>query len=174
MKVLTAIDQLDGYFDYHLCTTKKYRSLFLAGGITDCPDWQSIVIAELKKFKYAENLIVFNPRRPTFDTNNPEESIKQIAWEYKYLDLAQDILFWFPKETLCPITLFEYGKNLLKSINNKKLIFVGTHPEYKRRQDLLIQTKLQNPNIQILDDINSLTMLYEYHLSVLVSQYGRI
>ena len=36
----------------------KYISLFLAGGITNCKEWQKVVIKELE----SENVSIFNPR----------------------------------------------------------------------------------------------------------------
>ena len=46
--------------------------------------------------------------------------------------------FRWKKETLCPITLFEYGGALER---NQKL-FAGCHREYQREKDLTIQTRL--------------------------------
>lgn len=125
------------------------RSLFLAGGITGCPDWQSYVINGLVQ----EDLVLLNPRRVQWDMSaNQEESIAQIAWEHEHLQMADEILFWFPKETLCPITLLEYGKYMM---SNKRLI-VGTHPEYQRRFDIIAQTQLERPGVIIYDNLDDL------------------
>ena len=51
------------------------------------------------------------------------------------------ILFWFAPETICPITLFEYGKWLV----SPKRLFVGCHQDYVRKQDVQIQTALERP-----------------------------
>lgn len=116
--------------------------LFLAGGISNCPDWQNEALKVLKSFP----ITVINPRRKDFDVSDPKESEKQIVWEYQRLRQATEIMFWFPKETLCPITLFEYGGALER---NQKL-FVGHHRNYPREQDLTIQTGLSKfKNIKV-------------------------
>jgi hypothetical protein len=52
---------------------------------------------------------------------------------------ADLISFWFPRETLCPITLYELGKWHGKA---DKPIVVGMHPDYPRRIDVEEQSKL--------------------------------
>ncbi len=76
----------------------------------------------------------------------------QIEWENIYLKSANIISFWFPKESLCPITLFELGKYLCSD----KQIFIGIDPQYVRKIDVEIQTLLERPNIQIVFSINDL------------------
>lgn len=112
--------------------------LFLAGGITNCPDWQAQALEALKDTELA----VFNPRRADFPIHDPSAAEEQIRWEYRYLTLCHHswngaILFWFPKETLCPIALFELGAHL-----RAHTIFIGTHPEYQRRRDVVLQSEL--------------------------------
>ncbi len=118
------------------CPKIAPKSLFLAGGITGCPDWQSVMIDLLKD----ANLILFNPRRKEFDINNKNLTEEQINWEYYHLNQADAVLFWFCKETLCPITLFELGKCLVL----KKELFVGCDTEYVRVNDVLIQSRLMD------------------------------
>lgn len=108
--------------------------LFLAGGISNCPDWQREVLQQFKNFQ----ITIVNPRRSSFDTSNPKESEVQIEWEHRWLRKATEIMFWFPKETLCPITLFEYGG----ALERFQKLFVGCHREYQRSEDLVIQTRL--------------------------------
>lgn len=127
---------------------KEYkRTLFLAGGITGCNDWQKKVVKELSN----EDLVLFNPRRNNFVLDKFSSEI-QIKWEHKYLLRADAILFWFPCETLCPITLYELGKMLMTN----KRIFLGIHPKYKRKRDIEIQTKLIRPEIEIVYSISDL------------------
>jgi hypothetical protein len=134
------------------------RGVFLAGGITECPDWQ----AEMIQLLSASRFTLVNPRRENFDILNPNMTIEQIQWEHDELSYATAILFWFPKETLCPITLYELGKYSASA----KPIFVGMHPEYKRSMDVLHQTKLERPAVTIAW---SLTRLAEQ-----VMQFERI
>ncbi len=119
---------------------KRYRrkdgelTLFLGGGITSCPPWQPIMVDLLK----TTELTILNPRREHFDVTDPSIAFEQIKWEFDHMKKATAIMFWFCAETLCPITLFEYGK----WITQNKTLFVGCHPDYKRKNDLQIQTSL--------------------------------
>ncbi len=131
MKVVTApqIERITG------------KSLFIAGGISGCSNWQQELIQLLRD----EKITILNPRRNKYeDYENIEE--EQISWEHIHLRKADAISFWFPNETLCPITLFELGKALML---NKK-VFIGVDPKYKRKSDVEIQTKLSNPDIKIV------------------------
>ena len=59
---------------------------------------------------------------------------------------ADIIIFWFPKETIGPIALYELGA---WSMTRKKIV-VGIHSEYTRRVDVEIQTKLARPDVEIV------------------------
>lgn len=120
----------------------RERSLFLAGGISNCPIWQP----DLTKLLENTDLTILNPRRKHFSTNNPNIEEEQIKWECCHLRKASAVSFWFPKETLCPITLYELGK---QSVLEKPL-FISVHPEYARRRDVEIQTRLIRPEIKIV------------------------
>ncbi|MBU1199703.1 MAG: nucleoside 2-deoxyribosyltransferase domain-containing protein [Nanoarchaeota archaeon] len=124
------------------------KSIFLAGGITNCPDWQS----ELTDLLQNEEIVLLNPRRRNFPINDPSAAREQIIWEFNHLEKADGISFWFPKETLCPITLFEYGKWFARD----KPVFIGVHPDYKRIEDIEIQTELEKPEVNIVHDLDSL------------------
>lgn len=118
------------------------RSVFLAGGITGCPNWQQ----EMVKLLSDTDLIIFNPRRANFPIDDPSAALGQITWEHNYLRAADTISFWFAKETIQPITLYELGS---WSTRLDKDILIGVHPEYPRRQDVEIQTRLVRPNVRI-------------------------
>lgn len=124
------------------------KSMFLAGGITDCPEWQAEVVGMLSD----TNLVLYNPRRKNFPIHDPSASEAQIKWEHDYLRRATAILFWFPCETLCPIVLYELGA---WSMTTKRL-FVGVHPQYQRRRDVVIQTRLARPEVSIVYSIQDL------------------
>src|SRR5262249_8534497 len=117
--------------------TGQQRSLFLAGGISGCGGWQSRVGG----LRAAPGLAPLNPRRANSTWHDPNAAEEQIRWEFRHLRKASGVLFWFPCETLCPIALYELGA---WSMTDKPL-FVGAHPEYARRLDLLIQTGLVRP-----------------------------
>jgi hypothetical protein len=123
-------------------------SLFLAGGITGCLDWQSHLASRLADLP----LTILNPRRKNFPSNDPSAAFTQIAWEHRHLRRATAVLFWFPSDTLCPITLYELGACSMTS----KPLFVGTHPEYQRRLDVEIQTRLARPDVRVVGSLEEL------------------
>lgn len=127
--------------------------VFMGGGITGCPDWQATV-TELVKYEGGmldePELVWLNPRRDNFDPSMSEEQIK---WEHEHLDRSEAVIFWFPEETLCPITLFELGVQLGRA---RSEVFVGCHPNYSRRFDVIIQCQLENTNIEVVDSVDKL------------------
>lgn len=129
------------------------RSIFLAGGISDCADWQLSVAERIAA--EVEDCIVYNPRRIDFNMDAYEETSRlQISWEYHALRLSTVNLFWFPAETVCPITLLEYG-SALERLRTGALM-CGTHPDYTRRFDVVEQTKLMQMG-HVFDDLDVLT-----------------
>jgi hypothetical protein len=118
------------------------QSLFLAGGITDCPNWQSWMVERLTN----SGLILLNPRRANFPLDDPNTASTQIAWEHKHLRLATAIIFWFCAATLNPIVLYELGAWSMTD----KPIFVGVEPGYERSLDVQLQTKLARPDVKIV------------------------
>lgn len=121
-------------------------SVFVAGGISNCPDWQSEMVSSLDVQKFD----VVNPRRVGgFDTTGASAR-EQITWEHTALSKVDAVLFWFPKETLCPITLFELGVMMERVKRNPTItVIVGWHPEYQRAFDLEVQIGLVGHRAQI-------------------------
>lgn len=111
----------------------RIKSIFLAGSITGAVNWQKEMVNII--FPYYH---IFNPRRSNFDVTDSNMEKEQITWEFNALRYCPTVLFYFSSETLAPITLFEYGKMLLSHKN----LFVCVHPDYKRKNDVLIQTAL--------------------------------
>jgi hypothetical protein len=111
--------------------------MFLAGGITNSPDWQAEVI---KKLQSLGNLgvTVYNPRRKDFKMTQEIEE-EQIAWEFEKLRDSQVLVFWFSGGSLNPITLYELG--MWGNSRNIPLI-IGIDPAYARKRDVIIQSKL--------------------------------
>ena len=118
------------------------RTIFLGGGITGCGNWQQEFAAALR----GSGLVVINPRRNDFDVHDPTMTEFQIRWEFHHLRLARARLFWFPPETLCPITLFELGKHCERA----DPLFVGVHPDYQRKIDVEIQLRLARPHDHVV------------------------
>ncbi len=127
------------------------NAVFLAGGISNCEDWQAAVAERLAA---NTNAVIYNPRRVDFDMAAYEEvSRQQIRWEFHALRMAKVNLFWFPPETLCPITLLELGSAMERL--HPGALMVGCHPDYKRLFDVETQMKL-HCNMPVFDDLESL------------------
>lgn len=127
-------------------------TLFLGGGITGTADWQKEIVAKLS----STDLTLLNPRRAVFDGS----AEAQIKWEHSHLLRSDAILFWFPPETLCPIALYELGAWVFRP----KKLFVGCHPDYKRRFDVEVQVSLERPKLKIvysLDDLANQVIEWE-------------
>ncbi len=121
--------------------------IFLAGGITGTHEWQQEAIG----FLDGMDATLFNPRRAKFP-KGPDAARKQIEWEFARLRKADGVMFWFPKETLCPIALFELGAAMERTVK----IWVGTHPQYKRRLDVGIQLALRRPKAELHSGLEGL------------------
>lgn len=137
MKVYQAPNKVDWY------EVAKRTSIFLAGGITDCVNWQTDLIFELENLNDSGlfnlgGLVIFNPRRDNFDTMDMEAIIEQIKWEHKCLEKCDICSFFFPaSESVQPITLYELGKHL----GNHHSV-VSIQEGYKRAEDVKIQLAL--------------------------------
>lgn len=125
------------------------QRIFLAGGISNCPIWQDEVAKLIDTNKHD----VINPRRKNDFESYGDIAAEQIAWEHYAFTVINACIFWFPSETLCPITLLEIGKQLsyIGQDNLVRPLIVGWHPEYKRAFDLQEQIKLEvqyNSNVR--------------------------
>jgi hypothetical protein len=81
------------------------------------------------------------------------QSVVQIKWEFDHLKESDIIMFWFPKETVCPVTLFELGKWAMSDTD----VIVGCHPEYIRKFDVECQLSLIDGNrFTVVDSLNAL------------------
>lgn len=136
--------------------TLEETPIFLAGGISNCPNWQKEMIARFKDMD--DNFVLLNPRRETFNVNNPGETAFQIEWEYYHLHEINPraVLFWFPHDTLCPITLYELGMQMGRYSPTYTKIFIGCHPGYARKEDVEIQTHLAGFKGNVHDNFESL------------------
>lgn len=127
---------------------EKGPAIFLAGGITGCPDWQEEILSKLKSV----HAVFMNPKRKDFDITDLKMSGLQIEWEHRHLNYAEVIVFWFPEETLCPITLFELGVQMDRDVP----LIVGCHPNYKRKFDVVKQLSLARPGVTVVDSLEKL------------------
>ena len=116
-------------------------SVFLAGGISNCPDWQSEVIALLENFDSTNRdskLVVYNPRRANFDVNDKSASVNQITWEFMYLERCDIFSMLFVKsESPQPICFYELGRNLQRHMS-----VVSVETGFSRGFDVFAQIDL--------------------------------
>ncbi|GHF46095.1 nucleoside 2-deoxyribosyltransferase domain-containing protein [Streptomyces morookaense] len=119
-------------------------ALFLAGGITDCPDWQTRAAVQLCAAGVPAT--VFNPRQAVFPEGDPATAAReQTAWEYEHLARADVILFWFCAESIQPIALYELGAHAARGAT----IAVGAHPDYASHLDIVEQLRHARPDVEV-------------------------
>lgn len=158
MRLITCPEQLN--------TLLPGKSVFLAGGITGCPDWQTDITKYIAMYSEEANINLVNPRRSNFDITNINMSKEQIEWEHRHLLLTDLKLFWFPKETLCPITLFELAYCAQRGDD----VVVGIEKGYQRDLDVREQLKHLRPDIPIVQGIFNLG---DATLNFLKKKYGK-
>jgi hypothetical protein len=123
---------------YRLNQFDSFPVIFLAGGITGCPDWQ----AEMMHALQDKDVVILNPRRATFpDFLDIDLAHEQIQWEFNMMRRSTCISFWFCAETIQPIVLYELG-NWIMYMQMKptgvlpETILIGVDPAYSRRIDI--------------------------------------
>ncbi len=123
------------------------KSIFLAGGITNVPEWQTDLIDMLRKMDLGkEQVILYNPRRKNFPIHDPNASNEQITWEFRKLQASEMIIFWFARGSINPIVLYELG---MWGNSRATPISIGLDPLYERKQDVIIQTGLARPALEV-------------------------
>lgn len=141
-------------------------TLFLGGGITNCPDWQAEVINFLfKNWKSDKDLIIFNPRRKFFNISNKDESYNQIKWEFDHINKCDVFSLYFSETEKSdqPICFYELGRNLIL----KDKIIIGVHLNCRRYTDVVYQTELASKGNLI--KVNSINEYCEYLLKTLLT-----
>lgn len=122
-------------------------SVFLAGGISGCPDWQR----ELTKLLIMTNYAVLNPRRKEF-TDSQSAAESQIEWEFRHLRKADVISFWFCKEAIQPIALYELGAWSMTDVP----LVIGVEKGYARELDVRTQTAFARPDVHVVNTLEDL------------------
>lgn len=177
MRVCTAPEQL-------LRHSSNEIRCFLAGGISNCPNWQKEVIDELYSLEKSgmdlTNLVILNPRRDVFK-NDQRFAYEQVEWEFNYLESCDIFSMYFcGGESVQPICLYELGRNLVRMQQRfpetyAHRILVSVEPSYSRAFDVIYQTDLASITYPwrgpiILDD----TACYKKHAEMIASMYERI
>lgn len=134
MRLITAPEKID--------TFKK--SVFLSGGIANCPDWQDAMVNFLRGY----NLTILNPRRKNFPIEDPSEIEKQINWKFNAINNATVVSFWFSKsDYVHGMALYELGRQLEYRKKRLDTIIIGVEPGYLISKDIYIQTALVNQGL---------------------------
>lgn len=117
-------------------------AIFLAGGITGCPDWQQTARQWIDG-----RAVILNPRRANFPIDDPQAGPEQIRWEQTHRDRATVILFWFPDSGPIPqpIALLELGDHARGGTR----IAVGAHDRYIRRVDVEMHLAHRRPEVHL-------------------------
>lgn len=130
--------------------------VFLAGGITKCPDWQAEVIKQLGEHEY-KNLVLFNPRRDNFPIGDAAQAAAQIAWEYEMLEQCDIFSMYFcASESDQPICMYELGRNIVRMqmrfpIDWEKRIVIDIEDGYRRKKDVIYQTFMATGSSAFID-----------------------
>ena len=143
---------------------------FLAGGITNCRNWQNDVITELKY--ETDNLILFNPRRENFPIHDSNAALEQISWEFKWLENCDIFSIYFDgtNKSDQPICFYELGRNIERMkikfpVDWEKRIIISVDKNFKRADDVIIQTKLATSNKIKINVSNSSDELIQMHIN---------
>jgi hypothetical protein len=142
-------------------------AVFLAGGITDCEDWQKTVVEELRKD--VQKGTILNPRRAEFPMDDPSAAAQQIMWEQTALWAADVIAIWFAGgSSVQPIVMFEFGCHLGRYCigGGPKKLLVGIDPKYKRKQDVELQLRAHDSVLNGPWKIIPTTSLDDHILSI--------
>jgi len=144
MDVITAPEKIPG--------NVSRPTVFLAGGITNCPNWQREIIEMLKDVQGT----ILNPRRENFPVGDPNSAVEQITWEFNAIEMCDIFSIWFcagPSDQ--PICMYELGRNLLKREDCPDQVLIGIEPGYKREMDVRIQADLAST-----PEVNNLFYFY--------------
>lgn len=131
-----------------------YKTVFLAGGISNCKEWQKAVMQELKD----TDVSIFNPRQEYFDITDKFASYKQIQWEFERLEQMDIFSMYFCNDNSDqPICMYELGRNIVRMQNRfptdwQNRIVISVEQGYRRAEDVIIQTRLCAPNVNVDKD----------------------
>lgn len=122
--------------------------LFLAGGITDCWNWQKPLAALISHYLSVATPLTWLidnpgftiaiPRRESDFSHDGSEAVSQICWEHKALSRSVNKSYYFTRDAMQPISLLELGKHLANPVN----LFIAIEYGYARHLDVRVQTDL--------------------------------
>lgn len=158
---------------------KNEISLFLAGGITNCPKWQKDIIKRLNDYQ-TDELVVFNPRRDNFPIDDKTAAYEQILWEFNQLNNIDIFSIYFSSGVSDqPICMYELGRYIAKMqyrfpIDWEERIIISVEDGYKRKEDVIIQTSLACGNKVLVNVQLNEDVLKAYHSEYIAKAYKRL
>lgn len=148
-------------------------TVFLAGGITNCPDWQKMVIDELSKYDDTDLLVIFNPRRTFLDV-----TYTSAAWEFEQIRRADLYSMFFcdgPSDQ--PICMYELGKMTSEISNgyNDDIngLIITCMSGYRRLEDVLMQTELATNNTIVPEVFDAYEEAVKHHAIEILKKYHK-
>lgn len=139
-------------------------TVFLAGGISGCRDWQQDVINNLFRMigKDDSQVVVYNPRRKDFDVDDPGATDDQITWEFQYLNKVNIFSMYFVGgDQIQPICLYELGRYTARPMCEQ---VISVEKDYIRERDVVIQVALATRGMV---QVNLNTTPYEHASCIL-------
>lgn len=158
-------------------------SVFLAGGITNCSNWQEKVITKLESELCGstyDNLVIFNPRRENFPIDKPSAAYEQIEWEFNNLGCMDIFSMYFCESNSDqPICMYELGRYISEMqkrfpIDWKDRIIISVEEGYKRKKDVLVQSRLACGKIFINQGQPQVEVLRDLHVKQIIKAYRHI
>jgi hypothetical protein len=158
MKVITAPE-------YYVPTNEEI-AVFLAGGITNCEDWQQEVIDYLKSLpeEKTDKLVIYNPRRDKWPKSSDTEEIRrQINWEADYIRSADIFTMYFTntEKSDQPICFYELGKYA-----NNNTDIISYQEGFKRALDVEFQMSINRVSSYVHKNITPVQ-----HAKLIFKQY---
>ncbi len=127
-------------------------AVFLAGGITNCEDWQKEVIEYFKSLpeEKTNHLVIFNPRRDKWPKNSDVEEVRrQINWEADYINKSNIFSMYFTNTDKSdqPICFYELGRYARGND------VISYQEGFKRALDVDFQMEILCPTMRINKNI---------------------
>ena len=139
-------------------------TVFLAGGISGCRDWQQEVINNLFQMigKDDTQVVVYNPRQKDFNIDDPGATEDQITWEFQYLNRVDIFSMYFVGgDQIQPICLYELGRYTARPMCEQ---VVSIEKDYIRERDVVVQVFLATRGMV---PVNLNATPYEHALNIL-------
>lgn len=149
-------------------------AVFLAGGISDCDNWQNVVIDYIKSHAeshYLDNLVILNPRGDESKILSFDE--KQV-WDFDNLNEADIVSFYFCKNATQSTSMYELGRHLaLYGCGYHDKIVVSIESGFKKENVLNDQCQLLGIYPLCISS-KKFTQRYYPHAEAIIAAYNEV